>query len=114
VRKCISHHNLPVQWKPSPENPELQEQVNQPTVLVQLAFEWQLWVPIAHSSISAEEVVTSIHRGKYKCSSQTHLTLEDTHVNCKHTKWKVNRTPGSVKTSSESFSALKGKLNRSV
>jgi len=45
---------------------------------------------------------------------QTHLTLENPHVNCKHTKWKVNRKPGSVKTISESFSALKGKLNRSV
>ena len=45
---------------------------------------------------------------------QTHLTLENPHVTCKHTKWKVNRTPVSVKKSSESFSALKGKLNRSV
>jgi len=63
VRKCISHHNLPVQLTPSPENPELQEQVNQPTVLVQVAFRWQLSVPIAHSSISAEQVVTSIHLG---------------------------------------------------
>jgi len=64
VCKCISHHNLPVQRKPSPENPEWQEQVNEPTVLLQLAFEWQLLVPIAHSSISAEQVVTRIHRGK--------------------------------------------------
>jgi len=27
---------------------------------------------------------------------QTHLTLENTHINCKHTKWKINIKPGSV------------------
>jgi len=44
---------------------------------------------------------------------QTHLTLENVHVNCKHTKRKVNRKSGSVKKSSQIFSALKGMLNRS-
>ena len=44
--------SLPSQSIPSPVYPWLQLHVNEPTVLVQVASEWQLWASSAHSSTS--------------------------------------------------------------
>jgi len=49
-----------VQLTPLPVYPELQEQLNEPGVLVQFAFVSQLSVAKAHSLISVEKVVTNI------------------------------------------------------
>ena len=46
----LSH--LPEQITPSPENPTLQVQQNDPYVLVQVASSWQLCVSRTHSSLS--------------------------------------------------------------
>ena len=51
---------LPWQMCPSPVNPELQEQLNDPKVFLQVALSLlQLWVSLAHSSMSELE---STHR----------------------------------------------------
>ena len=42
----------PEHERPSPVNPPLQVQLCPPTVLVQLAFTSQSWLPLLHSSIS--------------------------------------------------------------
>ena len=44
----------PVQLCPSPSCPCLHSQLNAPLVLLHTASELQLWVPVAHSSISKE------------------------------------------------------------
>ena len=49
--------NLPEHKRPSPANPSLQVQLCPPTVLVQLAFTSQLWLPVLHSSISTTEII---------------------------------------------------------
>ena len=49
----IYKFNKPSQKVPFPVKPELHEQVNDPSLLLQEEFEWQLLVPCrAHSSIS--------------------------------------------------------------
>ena len=53
---------LPRQMCPSPINPGLQEQWNDPAVFVQVALSLlQLWVALAHSSMSELE---STHRAR--------------------------------------------------
>ena len=53
---------LPRQMCPSPINPRLQEQWNDPAVFVQVALSLlQLWVVLAHSSMSELE---STHRAR--------------------------------------------------
>ena len=53
---------LPWQMCPSPINPGLQEQWNDPAVFVQVALSLlQLWVVLAHSSMSELE---STHRAR--------------------------------------------------
>ena len=47
--------SLPVQVFPSPLNPVLHLQVNEPIVSVQLAFSSQLWLRSSHSLISKHE-----------------------------------------------------------
>ena len=44
--------NLPAQITPFPIYPLLQTQVKLPSVFVQFAKAWQLWVFVEHSSIS--------------------------------------------------------------
>ena len=44
--------NKPVHFRPSPVYPSLQEQLYPPSVLLQMAFPWQLWEPLSHSSTS--------------------------------------------------------------
>ena len=48
--------NKPVQFCPSPVNPSLQEQLNPPSVLLQVALLWQLWEPLWHSLISKVKI----------------------------------------------------------
>ena len=43
---------IPAHTKPFPEYPRKQEQLNEPLVLKQLAFESQVWVASAHSFTS--------------------------------------------------------------
>lgn len=43
---------LPVQYRPFPVYPVLQKQLYEPGSFTQLALEWQLSVPILHSSMS--------------------------------------------------------------
>lgn len=50
AKKC-----LPLQVVPFPVNPFLQLQTNDPTVLVHVAWAWQLAVPKRHSSTSTTE-----------------------------------------------------------
>ena len=45
---------LPVQLCPSPSYPGLQEQLNDPWVLLHQAFSWQLLFAALHSSMSEE------------------------------------------------------------
>ena len=53
---------LPRQMCPSPVNPELQEQLNDPTMFLQVALSLlQLWVSLAHSLMSELE---STHRAR--------------------------------------------------
>ena len=49
--------NIPKHVVPFPVNPFLQKQVKEPSVLVQVAFVWQLWVPKEHSSLSRKRHV---------------------------------------------------------
>jgi hypothetical protein len=52
--------NKPSQKFPFPLKPELHEQANDPSVLLQEEFEWQLLLPCgAHSSISVRSIIKS-------------------------------------------------------
>ena len=58
---------LPWQMCPSPINPGLQEQLNDPAVFVQVALSsLQLWVLVAHSSISELESTHRAHDRDYE------------------------------------------------
>lgn len=41
--------------RPSPKYPGIQEQLNDPLVLLHVALIWQLCVPVAHSLISVKK-----------------------------------------------------------
>jgi hypothetical protein len=56
MRPLNNNSFLPVQFLPSPENPCKQEQLYEPSVLIQLEFVWHSLVESsAHSSISMME-----------------------------------------------------------
>ena len=48
-----------LQFLPSPWYPALHVQLYEPLVLLQKASELQLWVPLAHSSISEKRNIAS-------------------------------------------------------
>ena len=50
---------LPLHWSPSPENPLSHWQVKEPSLSVQVALWWQLWVFNEHSSMSGESITTA-------------------------------------------------------
>ena len=47
---------VPEHKRPSPVNPSLHVQLCEPMVLVQVAFTWQSWLPVIHSSISSNKL----------------------------------------------------------
>ena len=58
---------LPRQMCPSPVNPELQEQLNDPTMFLQVALSLlQLWVSLAHSLMSELESTHRAHDHDYE------------------------------------------------
>ena len=58
---------LPWQMCPSPIDPALQEQLNDPAVFVQVALSLlQLWVSLAHSSMSKLESTHRAHDHDYE------------------------------------------------
>ena len=55
---------LPEQADPFPVYPESQAHVKLPSVLVHVAFMWQVWMPSEHSSISKMNIISKDNSNK--------------------------------------------------